>query len=366
MKIEGGNVFGPDGTFQVRDLFIEDGRYAAGCRDGQVVDASGLYVIPGLVDLHFHGCAGVDFSDGSLEALETICRYQAAHGITDICPATMSLTEEQLRQIFQCAASYQGKEGAVLRGIRMEGPFLGGEKKGVQNPEALCLPDTSMVVRLQKAAAGLLKILDIDPMLEGALDLIQNMRGSLRFSLAHTAADYVQAMAAFEAGASQVTHLYNAMQGMHHRAPGLVGAALDEGGCFVELICDGQHVHPAMIRNTFQMFGVDRIILISDSMRGTGMPGGMYDLGGQLAEVKQGKAVMAGSDILAGSVKNLMDCLRYAVKEAGVPLASALRAATVNPARSLGVQEEYGTIELGKTSHVVLLDPELELVDVWM
>lgn len=308
---------------------------------------------------------GADFCDATPESLLRIASYEAANGIVNICPASMTLPEAQLRKVYQNAAAYQRQSGSHLVGIRMEGPFFSYEKRGAQNPAYLTTPDAAMVRRLQKAAGGMIKLVDVAPETEGALAFIRELREEVRLSLAHTNADYDQAIAGFQAGATQVTHLYNGMSGMNHRAPGVVGAALENESCFVELICDGIHVAAPMIRNTFKMFGDDRIILISDSISATGMPDGTYELGGQTVHVVKGKASIAATGRIAGSTFHLMDCLRFAVKEAKIPLESAVKCATINPAKSLGIENEYGSIEPGKRAQLVFLDEDLKVSDVW-
>ena len=380
MRIRNGWVYGPDGRFQVRDLCLDpaSGRFSAESWDGQEWDASGCYLIPGLTDLHFHGCAGADFCDATPEALERLASFEAACGVTNICPASMTLPEERLAAVYRnaaacrkgaearCQAGRRCQAGAQLVGIYMEGPFFSPQKAGSQNPAWMQNPDAAMVHRLQEAAGGLLRQVAVAPELPGSWAFIQKLKEEFRISLGHSNATYEQAMAAFAAGATQVTHLYNAMNPMTHRAPGLVGAALDREDGWVELIGDGIHVAAPMIRNTFKMFGKDRIILISDSLRAAGMPDGLYELGGQTIQKRGSRAVLAGSDTLAGSVSTLLDCLRFVVREAGVPLEAAVQCAAVNPVRSLGLEAELGSLTPGKRARLVCLDGQLNLRAVWL
>lgn len=367
MEIRGGRVFCPDGVFRDMDIYMENGWFTEKSDDGHVVNAAGLYVIPGLLDIHMHGCMGYDFSDATPEAMQVMGEYLAQNGITNFCPAAMALPEERLTKIFRNAVSYEANRGygAYLRAVRMEGPFLSQEKKGAQNGEYLCAPDVAMVERLQEAADGLLRIVDLAPELPGSLPFIRALKKKYRISLGHSRAGYEAAKLALDEGASQVTHLFNAMTPMLHRQPGMVGAALDQERCFVELIGDGKHVDDAMIRNTFRMFGDDRVILISDSMRAAGMEDGLYELGGQEVRVEEGRAVLADSGVLAGSTMNLMEVFRYVVKKARVRMESAVKAVTANPAKSLGIYGQCGSIEPGKIAHVVFLDENLEIVSVW-
>lgn len=339
------------------------GETAAATEEEQVLDAAGCFVIPGLLDLHFHGCVGEDFSDAKPEGLAKMAAYELSQGVTYICPAGMTLPEAQLDKICRNAAQYQAAQanresGAELVGINLEGPFLSEGKKGAQNPDYLHKPDAEMLKRLLKSAEGLVRLITVAPELPGALPFIETAakQFGLTVSVGHTEADYDTAMAAFKAGARQATHLYNGMPPLHHRAPGVIGAAFDAGNVRAELICDGIHIHPAVIRMTFQLFGRERVILISDSLRATGMPDGQYPFGGQEIEVHGNRATLLGKpETLAGSVTNLMGCLRQAVAF-GIPLADAVRAASTNPAKALGLFERIGSLEAGKDASFVLLN----------
>lgn len=360
MIIKNGMVFEPEQGFVKRDVCIK-GDSISYCPNGEELNAEGLYVIPGLMDIHFHGCIGYDFCDGTKEAIRQMAEYQLKNGITNICPASMTFSEEQLTEIFENAAQYHSNQGARLVGINMEGPFISVEKKGAQNPKYIHRPDVAMFERLQKAAGGLIKIVDIAPETEGAMDFIEKVSDRVRVSLAHTTADFETAKEAFRRGANHVTHLYNAMPPLSHRAPGVIGAACDDEKVMVELICDGIHSHPSVVRTTFKMFGDDRIIMISDSMMACGLEDGQYTLGGQDVMVYGNKATLTKEGNIAGSVTNLMNCVRTAVKEMGIPLESAVKCAAVNPAKAIGLYDRYGSLETGKKADVVLLDKELNI-----
>lgn len=370
MRIKNAQVFGEDKAFIQRDIWIEDGRFVSSpsSGDGETIDGEGLYAVPGLIDIHFHGCVGQDFCDGSVEAIEKITAYEASVGVTSVCPATMTLPEETLTKVMEAAAEYNragvrpGHSG--LAGINMEGPFISAEKKGAQAEEYIRLCDVDFFHRLQRISGGLIKLVDIAPEKEGAMEFIEAVKDEVRVSLAHTAAGYAAAKAAYDRGAKHATHLYNAMLPFTHRAPGVVGAACDSPHVMVELICDGVHIHPSAVRTTFKMFGDDRIILISDSMRAAGMADGQYTLGGQDVTVKGKHATLVSDGALAGSVTNLMDCMRTAVKEMGIPLESAAACATINPARAIGIDKDYGSIAPGKIANLVLLDKNLNIRDI--
>ena len=326
----------------------------------EILDGKGAYAIPGLTDIHFHGCVGHDFSDGTQEAIKALAEYELSQGITQICPATMTLAEESLMKISRAAANYDNASGARLVGINMEGPFVSEKKKGAQNGLYIRKPDADMFRRLQKEAGGLYKLIALAPEEEGAMEFIDELKEEAVISLAHTTADYETSMEAFRRGASHVTHLFNAMPPFSHREPGVTGAAFDTPDCDVELIADGIHICPTMVRAVFRLFGDDRVILISDSMMATGLTDGDYSLGGQPVKVKGNLATLADGTI-AGSATNLMDCLRTAVKKMGIPLESAVKCAAVNSARSIGIDDRYGSLEPGKIANIVLLDEELGL-----
>ncbi|WP_270296725.1 N-acetylglucosamine-6-phosphate deacetylase [Eggerthella sinensis] len=366
MRIIGGHVFDGEG-FVEREVLIEGDRFVgadAEVGESPALDATGCYVIPGLIDLHFHGCVGHDFCDGTEEAVDAIARHEASCGVTAICPATMTYPEDVLGPIMDCAAAYGAKpDGAALVGINMEGPYISPDNIGAQNPAYLHLPDEAMFRRLQERSGNLIKLVDVAPEVDGALDFIASVTPDVRVSIAHTQADYDTACAAIEAGARQMTHLCNAMPPLHHRKPGPIGAAFDSPDVMPELIADGVHIHPSMVRFLFAAFGGDRVILISDSMMATGLDDGEYTLGGQGVTVRGNVATLHDGTI-AGSATDLMACVRVAVRDMGIPLETAVRAASANPARALGIERERGAIEPGMMADAVVLDENLEVKHV--
>jgi len=337
--------------------------------DGEIIDGRGCYAVPGLIDLHLHGCKGYDVCDGTKEAFTKIAEYELSAGITAFAPATMTLPVNELEQILLTAYKYKKETeeeekvtGADLVGINMEGPFISHEKKGAQDERNIILCDEEVCRRFIKASGGLVKFIGIAPEKNSNyIEFIQNIKDETNISLAHTNADYETAKKAFDAGANHAVHLYNAMPAFTHREPGVVGAVSDSQHVMAELICDGVHVHPSVARATLKMLGKDRVIFISDSMRATGMPDGSYTLGGLDVNVSGNRAVLASDGVLAGSVTNLMDCLRTAVKQMGIPLETAVACASANPAKSLGIYDMYGSVTTGKKADVVLLDKELRL-----
>lgn len=367
MIVRNAKVFTDGCRFVEKDLVIRDGRIVFGAApraDEEIVDAGGAYALPGLVDIHFHGAVGHDFCDADEAGLQAIADFEASKGVLAICPATMTFNEEILNGIMDVAAAHKNGRGADLVGINMEGPYISPSKVGAQNPKYVMGADAGMFRRLQARSGGLIKLVDVAPEEPGNLDFIRACHGEVRISIAHTCADYDTAKAAFAAGASHMTHLYNAMPGITHRAPGPIIAALEEGA-EVELITDGIHIHPAMVRFTFNTFGDDHVILIADSMMACGLPDGQYSLGGQAVTVKGALATLTEHPgTIAGSATCLYDCMRHAVLDMGVPLASAVRAATLNPARSIGIDADYGSLEPGRWGNVVLADEQLNIQKV--
>ncbi len=357
MKIINAKVYTEDGTFQKKDVYTDGEKIALSGEDEEILDGSGCYLIPGLTDIHFHGCAGRDFCDGSRESIEAMAVYEASQGITTIVPATMTLGEDTLQGICETAAAYvkevKNDKAADLCGINMEGPFVAASKKGAQNGAYIRKPDVEMFDKLNQASGNMIKLVAIAPEVEDAMEFIKAKKDETVLSVAHTATDYDTAMEAFEKGATHVTHLYNAMNPYTHRAPGPIAAAADSGA-EVELICDGVHIHPAVVRTTFKIFGDDKVILISDSMMATGLEDGDYSLGGQAVKVVGNLATLADGTI-AGSATNLMDCMRTAVQKMHIPLESAVKCAAVNSAKSVGIYDKYGSITPGKVANVVLL-----------
>lgn len=366
MIIQNARVFDSENGFTKKTLYLDGERItedvnAAG-KDGRILDAKGLMAIPALVDIHFHGCDGVDFCDGTEASIARIAAYELKSGIGAICPATMTYDEERIGRIADAAAAHKNGIGADLVGMNMEGPFISMKKKGAQNGAYIHRPDGDMFLRLQKRAGGLFRLCSLAPEEPDAMEFIEAVKDSTVVSIAHTCTDYETACQAFQRGASHVTHLYNAMPGLTHREPGPIAAAW-ENGATVELIADGIHIHPAMVRLAFSLFGDDRVVLISDSMMAAGLPDGDYELGGQAVTVNGSRAVLTDEpQTIAGSVTNLMNCMRTAVLSMGIPLESAVKAAACNPARVIGVSDSYGNLNPGCYGNILLINDRLEII----
>lgn len=366
MKIINGSVFLEDGKFDEVNVICKDGLISdigqdvASSSDTEIFDASDCYVIPGLCDIHLHGCMSFDACDGTKEALAAMAKYEASVGVTSILPTTMTYPEETLTTIAKAVADYRkydnDKEGfSTIHGINMEGPFISPEKKGAQNPKYIQNPDYNMFHRINVASGNSVRLCDIAPETDGAMEFIEKAKDETRISLAHTTADYDTCKEAFRRGAKHLTHLFNAMPAFTHRAPGPIGAAAENENVTPELICDGVHVYPAAVNMMYKVFGADRLIMISDSMRATGLADGEYELGGQPVIVKGRRATLHDGTI-AGSATNLFDCMMTAVKEMNIPLADAILCASRNPARAIGVYDTVGSITIGKQADFVIIN----------
>lgn len=355
------------------DIEIEDGKILRAGKDlprkeeDLAVDCAGSYtVVPGFVDVHIHGCAGADTCDATREALEAMAAFLLAHGVTSFCPTTMTTSRETIQAALLAAKDMMDhpmEEGARVVGVNMEGPFIAKERKGAQKEEDILPPDFPLFQRFYEESGGIVRLVDVAPEQPGGLDFVEKASQLCTVSIAHTTADYDQAKAAFDKGVTHATHLFNAMSGLHHRKPGVVGAVFDDSRVRGELICDGFHIHPAVLRTAFRLLG-DRALIVSDSMRANGMPEGeAFDLGGQMVTVHQGKALLPDGTI-AGSVTNLHQEIKNLVSF-GVPFEQAVKAATLLPARAIGLDGEIGSIAPGKRADLVVLDENLDIAAVY-
>ena len=355
------------------DIEIEDGKILRVGKDlprkeeDLAVDCAGSYtVVPGFVDVHIHGCAGADTCDATREALEAMAAFLLAHGVTSFCPTTMTTSRETIQAALLAAKDMMDhpmEGGARVVGVNMEGPFIAKERKGAQKEEDILPPDFPLFQRFYEESGGIVRLVDVAPEQPGGLDFVEKASQLCTVSIAHTTADYDQAKAAFDKGVTHATHLFNAMSGLHHRKPGVVGAVFDDSRVRGELICDGFHIHPAVLRTAFRLLG-DRALIVSDSMRANGMPEGeAFDLGGQMVTVHQGKALLPDGTI-AGSVTNLHQEIKNLVSF-GVPFEQAVKAATLLPARAIGLDGEIGSIAPGKRADLVVLDENLDIAAVY-
>ncbi len=368
MNYKNAMLFCEDFSFRRGGFSTENGRFANVLKEAEgAVDLRGAYVIPGLIDVHNHGNSGTDFSDGDYDGTLRMARYLAANGVTSFAPATLTLPYEAIGKALSVGLRIKKEAPAGasrLLGVHMEGPFFSAKKKGAQNEAYLRLPDYSAFKELYDAGEGLIRIVDLAPELEGAADFIRQACRDCTVSIAHTDASYDEAKAAIAAGVTHLTHLYNAMPPLHHRMPGVIAAAAESGKVRAEVICDGMHVHPAMIRLAFRIFGPERMILVSDALRCCGMPDGAYMLAGQTVYLRENVAKLADGT-LAGAAANLYRCMQNAIAF-GIPAPDAIRAATWNPACAVGAEKEVGSISDGKFADFVICDEKFRRLAVYL
>lgn len=364
MILKNACVYGANFEPVTTDIEIENGIIKhIGKTDKDGADFTGLTVLPGFIDIHIHGTRLSDSSSGRVEEIATISKALAEHGITSFCPTTMTLPQQTLEKAFAAVSDYMGnEEGAYIHGINMEGPFISLSKKGAQSASYVRKPDIEEFEKLNSICP--IKLVDIAPEEEGALEFAKKSSKKCTVSAAHTAASFAQAKAGFENGFSHATHLFNAMTPIQNREPGVPGAVFDTDGVTAELICDGFHNHPAIIRMAFRQLGEDRVCVISDSMSAADNGDGEYELGGQKVYVKDGKATLADGTI-AASTTNIFDEFKNLLRF-GIDFKSALKACTANPAKAIGVYSVTGSVETGKRADLTVIDGDTQLRHVFI
>lgn len=367
MMFRNGVLLGEKGSFIQENLYFQEKITHIGDKNSQetdreTIDLAGDYVVPGLVDIHSHGGMNQDASDLCEEKMTILSAYYPKAGVTSWCPTTMTLSPENLRQAVATIAAYDQPVGAKVAGIYLEGPFFHEAKKGAQSGRNLAQPNLELVEELVEISGDTIAVLALAPELEGGLDLISALKGKMTLSLGHTTADYDCGREAFQRGASLVTHLFNGMLPFAHRAPGLFGAALDSGA-FVEIIADGLHIHPSVLRATHQLFG-KKLCLISDSIRCAGMPDGDYTLGGQPV-VKNGGKVTLADGVLAGSSIGLLDAVLNMISF-GLTPEDAFYAGSSAPAQAIGKFDQIGSLSVGKSADFLVLDQDFKLKSTYV
>ncbi len=367
--IRGGEIITPDRQIEDGVIILHDGRIAAIEEQRQVtespvntrvIEADGLLVLPGLIDVHVHGGAGSDAMDATPQALDQMSSFFLKHGVTSYLPTTITNSPEATIQAIENVLQYRPSQpGAHPLGLHLEGPYLCRSHRGAQPAEWLRSPDPQEY-RAWFDAGGI-RLITLAPELPGVLDLIREGAGQgIHFSAGHTEASYEQVRQSADAGLDHATHTFNGMTGLHHREPGAVGAALLDERIFCEVIADGIHVHPAVLRLLARLKGVERTVLVTDAMRAAGLEDGVYDLGGQDITVEGGIARTA-SGSLAGSTLTLNQAVKNMVQLAGLAIPQAVAMATTTPAASLGLAGQIGSLQPGAQADVILVDEDFQV-----
>ncbi len=329
----------------------------------EIIDVNGGYLVPGLIDIHTHGACGYDVMDGTWRAMEEIAAYHRANGVTGFLGTTMAASPEKLSRCARVWKKYyhsQGERGNFL-GIHMEGPYINRGKRGVQSDKWIRQPNLSEFQALTHFLGPVLKVVTLAPELPGTQDIIKlAVDRGIVVSAGHSLATYDEMVTSFGAGVTHGTHLFNGMRSLHHREPGVAGALLDHSEATVELVVDGHHLHPAFVRLVYNAIDLDRILLVSDCTRGTGLSRGTFNLEGETVFVEDGMS-WTDEGILAGSVTPLLDSLRQFVEVTGAPLEEAVKLASFNPARLLNLDHERGSLAPGKRGDLLVLNDDYAL-----
>lgn len=328
----------------------------------EVIKGKDKYIVPGYIDIHVHGGGGSDVMDGNYEAINQIAIAHSHFGTTSFLPTTMTMSKDKIIRSLRsiCKAVKKGTEGAEILGIHMEGPYINPEKKGAQKEDDIKKISIEGFLEFNQASGNLIRLVTIAPEMPGAIGLIKYLyKQGIIASVGHTNATYVQTQAGIQAGLSHVTHTFNAMRELHHREPGVVGAALTSPELTVEVIADGIHIHPVVLKILTKIKKGEEIVLITDAMRAAGLKEGTYDLGGQEVIVAKGQARLKDGT-LASSVLTMDKAVKNMVNKVGIQLPKAIQMASFNPARSIGIDDKKGSLEPGKDADIVILNKNLE------
>ncbi|HBY56411.1 MAG TPA: N-acetylglucosamine-6-phosphate deacetylase [Candidatus Atribacteria bacterium] len=332
-------------------------------QNAEIIEAQDKYVMPGFIDLHVHGGGGADVMDGEYEAIRKVAATHARFGTTAFLPTTLTMPKDKIIKSLQSIkeAKLKGTGTAAILGIHLEGPYINPEKKGAQNEEGIMPLSKNEFLELNQASGYLIRLVTLAPEMPGAIDFIRWLhRKNIIISAGHTNVTYQKMQEAIQVGLTHVTHLFNAMRGLHHREPGIVGAALSDSRLTVEVIADGIHIHPIILKMIYQMKGSEKIVLVTDAIRAACLEEGNYDLGGKEVIVVRGQAKL-GDGTLAGSVLTKNQAVHNMVAQAGISLLEAVQMSTYNPAKCLGTEYRKGSLEPGKDADIVILNQDFEV-----
>ena len=346
--------------FTDADIYIKDGIIAeisnnCDLSDTDNIDCTDKYIIPGFVDIHTHGCVGFDFSSANSDEIAKMQSYYLKNGITSILATTVALSNENIEKaVNNIRQAMSDNNGATIEGINLEGPYLSPKKCGAHDISLLKEPDIDFINSLGDD----IKVVHVAPEYSKAMEFIKNFKG--KTSIAHTACDYKTAIEAINNGADHITHIFNAMNGLHHREPGVIGAFFDTEAV-AEMICDSIHINPAILRMMFKAYS-DRISIISDSMAATGLSDGEYKLGALDVYVNSGVATLSDGT-LAGSAMNIYEMVKNLIK-IGVSPEDAIASATIIPAESVNIDNKCGKLEIGKNADIVILNKDFTINNI--
>jgi len=369
----GASILTEQGWLKDHVLVVEEGRIQAIAPQqsqstflpaAEIIFPAGYSLVPGFIDLHIHGAKGFDVMDASAAALENISQALAEEGVTSFLATTMSAKPENIEAVLSIVnqAMSSPLAGARLLGVHLEGPFIAPGKKGAQCSEHLLMPNVTLMQRWYDLSPGTIKLVTLAPELPHALELIRYLRSvGVVVAAGHTEANYDEAMAAIAMGCSHATHLFNAMRPLHQREPGVVAALLLAEQVMAELIVDGVHLHPAIVKLAYALKGFERLLLVTDAMRAKCLGAGHYDLGGQSVCV-EGNTARLSDQTLAGSVLRMPTAIKNIMNFTGCTLAQAVQMASANPAKSLGIFSAKGSIAVGKDADLVVLNANGEVV----
>ncbi|MBE3091704.1 MAG: N-acetylglucosamine-6-phosphate deacetylase [Candidatus Atribacteria bacterium] len=366
-----GTIVTPFQLLEDRIIIIEKGKIIAITnkkedlailKNVEKIEAKDKFVVPGYIDIHVHGGGGSDVMDGEYEAIKQVATTHSRFGTTAFLPTTMTMAKDKIIKSLKSIheARLKGTGTAEILGIHLEGPYINPEKKGAQKEEDIKKVSVEEFLEFNQASGNLIRLVTIAPEMPGAIDFIRWLhQQGIIVSVGHSNATYKQVQEGIQAGLSHVTHIFNAMRGLHHREPGVVGAALSSPKLIVEMIADGVHLHPMVLKMLTQIKESEKLVLITDAMRATGFKEGTYDLGGQEVIVTQGQAKLKNGT-LAGSVLTMDKAVKNLVTKVGISLLNAVQMASYNPAKCLGIDDRKGSLEINKDADIVILNKNLE------
>lgn len=367
--ITNGTVLTPNERIENSVLTIEDGiireilpANEIDLTEENCIDAQGFYICPGFIDIHCHGAMNKDTMDADVVSLQIMSEFCAGHGVTAFYPTTWSSFPADILEAIKCVEQNKEKvNGAQIEGVHVEGPYLDMKYRGAQLPRMVRKPDRNEFEAWFET--GIIKIISCAPELEASDELIKSaVENGIRISIGHSQATYEQVFAAADLGATQATHLFNGMAGLHHRDPGTVGGILDDDRIFAQVICDGVHLHPAVVRLIHRTKSISKMILITDSIRGAGLPDGDYLQKGQKIIIRAGIARTPEGG-LSGSTLTMDQALRNLIAFTGVSIEDALSTVTLVPAIEMGISDKKGKISVGYDADLVILDKNLNVAE---